>query len=205
MAEHKIIECPHCDSKVNAKVLGKREYGPNGNPDPICFYFLECPSCESTMVGLADLVQIDHEQWEYNNLYRLWPADKRDLDGSIPKLVRRSIDEGKKCLKAKAYSACAVMCGKALEALCKDQGAKDWQLAKGLKELKDGEIIDGRLYEWGEALRKRRNIGAHASEEDISREDAEDVLDFAIAICEFVYVLSDKYEKFKAREASKLI
>jgi hypothetical protein len=98
-----------------------------------------------------------------------------------------------KCFNAKAYSACAVMCGRALEALCKENGAKNWQLAKGIKELKEKGIIDGRLFEWSEALRDRRNIGAHVTEEDISKEDARDVLDFTVAICEYVYVLTDKY------------
>ena len=70
-------------------------------------------------------------------------------------------------------------------------------------ELKDKGIIDGRLYEWGNSLRERRNIGAHATDEEIIREDAIDVLDFTIAICEYVYVLTEKYEEFKAREAKR--
>ena len=55
----------------------------------------------------------------------------------------------------------------------------------------------------GEALRNRRNIGAHASDENISREDASDILDFTIAICEYVYVLTQKYDEFKKREKKK--
>ena len=84
-----------------------------------------------------------------------------------------------------------------------DSGSKfkaDWQLAKGLKELKDKGVIDGRLFEWGDSPRGRRNIGAHATDEEVSREDANDVLDFTIAICEYVYVLAEKYEGFKARD-----
>ena len=92
------------------------------------------------------------------------------------------------------------MCGRAIEALCKERIKKKQTLEKGLKELKDKVIIDNRLFEWGEALRHRRNIGAHATGEDVSAEDAADLLDFSIAICDYVYVLSAKYEKFKQRE-----
>lgn len=52
-------------------------------------------------------------------------------------------------------------------------------------------------------LRDKRNIGAHASGEDVSREDAADVLDFTIAICEYVYVLTHRYKRFKRREAKR--
>ena len=50
-------------------------------------------------------------------------------------------------------------------------------------------------------MRNLRNIGAHASAEHISREDARDVLDFAIAICEYVFVPAQKYVAFQERLA----
>ena len=203
MTEQKIIECPDCESKVSANVIAKKEYGPTDYHDPFRIYFLECPVCHRTMVGHSDLIQIEHNEWDFEDPSRLWPKQKKSLDWSIPTIVRKSIEEATKCYNAKAYAACAVMCGRSLEALCKEHGTKNWQLAKGIKELKDKGIIDGRLFDWGEALRDRRNIGAHATEEDISKEDARDVLDFTIAICEYVYVLADKYEKFKKRETRK--
>ena len=200
MPEQTLIECPDCESKVSAVVLAKREYVQTDDYDPFIVYFLECPICHRTMVGHSDLMQIEVDKWDYTKPSRLWPNSSKNLDRSIPTLVRQSIEEARKCFGAKAYSACAVMCGRSIEAVCKEHGAKKWQLAQGLKELKDDGIIDGRLFEWGEALRNRRNIGAHASDENISREDASDILDFTIAICEYVYVLTQKYEEFKKRE-----
>ena len=96
------------------------------------------------------------------------------------------------------------MCGRAIEALCAEHKTKSKNLSAGLKELRDKKIIDQRLFDWGEALREQRNIGAHANEEDISREDARDVLDFAVAICEYIFVLSRKYEDFRARQLNKV-
>ena len=183
--------------------LAKREYDQTDDYDPFIVYFLECQVCHGTMVGHADLMQIEIDKWDYTKPIRLWPNPSKNLDWRIPTSVRQSIEEARKCFSAKAYSACAVMCGRSIEALCKEHGSKKWQLAQGLKELKDKGIIDGRLFEWGEALRNRRNIGAHASDENISREDASDILDFTIAICEYVYVLTQKYEEFKKREKKK--
>jgi hypothetical protein len=96
------------------------------------------------------------------------------------------------------------MCGKAIEAICAEHKTKSKNLGAGLKELLDKKVIDVRLFEWGDALRQQRNIGAHANEEDVSREDARDVLDFALAICEYVFVLSGKYEEFQARQKKKV-
>ena len=197
--KNKLIECPHCESKVSAKVLASRSYSPE-EIDPFEILFLECPVCERTMIGEAELVQVGFQEWEFSQPTRLWPDPKNHLDRNIPSLVRNSIEEARACFRAKAFSACAVMCGRALEAVCKAHKTKDWQLAKGLEELKAKSVIDGRLFEWGEALTKHRNIGAHATDEEITREDASDLLDFTVAICDYVYVLSAKYEQFKLRQ-----
>jgi hypothetical protein len=95
------------------------------------------------------------------------------------------------------------MCGRAIEAICAEHKTKSKNLGVGLKELRDKKIIDQRLFEWGDTLRQQRNIGAHANEEEISREDARDILDFALAICEYVFVLSEKYKEFQARQKQK--
>jgi hypothetical protein len=117
--EQQIIECPDCESKVSANVIAKKEYGPTEYNDPYCIYFLECPACNRTMVSASDLVQVDHDEYDFSYPTRLWPSVKKALERSIPKLVRNSIEEALKCYNCKAYSACAVMCGRALEALCK--------------------------------------------------------------------------------------
>lgn len=204
MCEQVIIECPDCESKVAANVIGMKKYDAYPDNDTFGIFFLECPICHRTMVGRSDVIQTDYNDYNYENVSRLWPLDRKILDWSIPKTIRRPIEEAEKCYNAQAYAACAVMCVRSIEALCKEYKTKKWQLASGLKELKDKGIIDGRLYDWGEALKDRRNIGAHASDEEVSKEDARDVLDFAVAICEYVYVLTHKYNKFKEREKEQV-
>lgn len=75
-------------------------------------------------------------------------------------------------------------------------------IGKGLGELKAQGVIDQRLFDWAEALRKERNIGAHASDEDTTKENAQDILDFTVAIFDYVYTLSDKYAKYIARKSA---
>ena len=149
------------------------------------------------------MTQVGPKEWEWSDLTRYWPEPVEPLDYSIPARTRKSLEEARKCFRAQAFSACAVMCGRAIEATCAEYKTKSKTLAAGLKELRDRKVIDQRLFEWAEALREQRNIGAHATEEDVSREDARDVLDFSIAICQYVFVLSQKYDDFKKRQAKR--
>lgn len=93
------------------------------------------------------------------------------------------------------------MCGRALERLTKEK-ASGKTLAEGLSDLKAKGVIDERLSLWASALRRERNIGAHATDEEVSKENAQDVVDFTVAIFEYVYTLSQKYEVFMARKST---
>jgi hypothetical protein len=95
------------------------------------------------------------------------------------------------------------MCGRALEGICVDKKIQG-TLQAGLKSLLDQGIIDSRLFEWGDELRKVRNLGAHPTAERIPREDASDVLDFIHAIADYIYVLSEKFETFRSRRATSV-
>ncbi|MDO9107219.1 MAG: DUF4145 domain-containing protein [Methylovulum sp.] len=75
-------------------------------------------------------------------------------------------------------------------------------ICRDYQELREKSLIDDRLFEWGEALRMHRNIGAHATSTKISKDDARDLLNFTQAICEYIFVLTEKFNKFKERTAS---
>lgn len=196
------IACPYCDAKVQAKVLAEREYGPGPDCEPHKYQFVECSQCGSVLVGWAEWEMGEDSDQGWGHLVRQWPEPDARLHSNIPRIVRRALEEAKRCFGSKSFMACAVMCGRAIEGLCKDK-VKSKYLGDGLKKLKAAKIIDEKLFEWGEALRNERNIGAHAGDETISRQDASDVLDFALAMAEYVYVLDDKYKAYKARKAGK--
>jgi len=194
-----IVDCQHCEALVDAKVLSEREFPPTDDLEPMKYIFLECPVCHSIMLGWTEMEPRYDGQWEWGNIVRLYPEPPSYIDPSIPKMVRLPLREAKKCLRVNAFAATAVMSGKAIEAICKEKvGAKT--LAIGLKKLKERKIIDEKLFEWGEALRKERNLGAHASNIEITKEDATDIFDFARTFCEYVYVLTEKYNDYQERK-----
>jgi hypothetical protein len=196
-----LIECFHCDSRVDATEKGEVAiHDAEDHGWPTKYVLVECPVCRSALLGISELIQTGEDRFEWDGAGRVWPAPETNIDWNIPEIARVSLIEAKVCFKARAYAACAVMCGRTLEGVCKHHDAKTRGLAAGLKKLKDAGVIDTRLYEWGEALRSHRNLGAHATVTPVSREDARDLLDFSIAICEYIFVLNEKFARFRARQ-----
>lgn len=193
-----IIECSHCESKVDAEVLKEHAWDDKDCP-PFKVSLLKCPVCHRGLLSGQEYFQTGPDDWEWLGT-RLWPEPEKSFHWSLPESVRNPLEEAERCFRCKAYSACAVMCGKALEGICLEFKTKDKILGRGLKELLDRQIIDTRIYDWGNALRKYRNIGAHVSGEKVSREDALDLLDFAKAICDYIFVLAEKFKDFMKRK-----
>jgi hypothetical protein len=194
-----VIDCPSCSTRVNATVRG----AVHDSDSDSAVVFGKCPSCNSPLLGLTQLYQDESNDWKYGHAERLWPAPSTvELSVSIPENARRDIKDAQKCISHGIYSASVVLCGRALERLAKAK-APGKTLAEGLAELKAQGVIDERLFQWASALRKERNLGAHAADEEITRENAQDVLAFTVAIFEYVYTLSEKYAEFMARKAAK--
>ncbi len=194
-----ITECPHCESRVDCEDRGSVELDLEHTGMPTQIVLLECKVCKNALLGISEIVQTGEDKWDFVSADRLWPSPDTGVDWEIPESARNSLIEAKVCFKAKAYSACAVMCGRAIEGVCVHHEPKVRSLATGLKKLKDTGVIDNRIYEWGEALRENRNLGAHATTERVSKEVAKDLLDFSVAICEYVFVLNKKFERFQKR------
>ncbi|MCS6320219.1 MAG: DUF4145 domain-containing protein [Nitrospira sp.] len=196
-----IIECSYCEARVDAKIIAQNidRYDPEFDPGKFRVVLLECPTCQNSLVA----GQVE-EGGEWDAPTRLWPSPEKYLSYDIPEIVRTSLEEAKLCFKARAYAACAVMCGRSLEGISRHHSTKSQYLAGGLKELQERGIIDGRLFEWAEELKKSRNIGAHATGEKVSKQDARDLLDFTNAICEYIFVLTEQFQKFMERRTAQL-
>lgn len=197
-----LIECNNCEAKVDAKILAEHvedsEWG-----DSYKYSFVVCPVCKQALVSSQELVQVSNTDMDWGDADRVWPSPRKYLDYRLPDLVASSLKEAHECYKAKVYNSCAVMCGRAIEAICTEFNTKDKTLVGGLNELLKMQIIDKKIFAWAEALRLHRNIGAHAVKEKITKEEASDLLEFTDAICNYVFVLSKKFEEFIKRKKSR--
>lgn len=191
-----MIDCPHCAVRVTAKATAWV-----GNGEKQAFFLVECPSCHNALFGSSMVYLDEFNNWIWDTAERLWPTPSlTDISPAIPEAARRDINDAQKCYSHGIYSASAVLCGRALERLIKEKAGANIMIGKGLAELKNRGVIDERLFNWAEALRKERNIGAHASDEDTTKENAQDIIDFTIAIFDYVYTLAQKYEGYVDRK-----
>ena len=221
-----IIDCHFCKAKVAALEHGratKTGIDEDGVPFGVTLAVGECPKCHLLLAGESH--QLDFEYYEshenrWSDIVRIYPdPPKAFLSYRIPRTVRDSIAEADNSLQANANIAACAMLGRALEAVCRDilepappkrmaasatsPPSRPVMLREGISKLKEKGFIDDRLYDWSQQLHAFRNIAAHPTDESISREDAEDLQTFVYAIIEYIYDLTDRYNKFKERIAGK--
>lgn len=194
-----LIDCHICNAKVDAETLG--EHNDLEFMATITF-LLKCPSCNSAIVAQSSEDFLDSKSI-WTKPARVFPRPKRELGPDVPPIVRKSLEEAERCMQSGAYLAATAMCGRSLEAICRHHKTKDGYLAGGLKELRDTEIIDARLYTWSEELRDQRNNAAHATEVEIGAQDANDVMTFTYAIVDYVFLLTQKFEQFQQRKIKR--
>jgi hypothetical protein len=192
-----MIDCPHCADRVQASLV-------NPWKDHQYEYrigIVQCHKCFNPLVAHQDFLgpQGLYDIEEYSEAQRLWPSPEAVISLHIPEMIRVSLSEARKCLCCRAYTASVAMTGRAIEGMCHHFKTKKTMLFEGLKELLAREIIDKRLYQWADELRAHRNMAAHAGGASFTRQDAEDIFDFALIICNYVFVLNKKFEEFTKR------
>lgn len=180
---------------------GKYELGPQGDDEfePVLYTLVSCDRCRSPQVLVQTAEVVGGVEWDWGDPSREWPTSTAPLSPSIPTAIAREMQEARACFSAKLYTATAVMVRRTLEGMCVDQGTSKKQLFAALGELRDSNKIEGRLFDWAQALRVLGNQGAHFSKDPVSREDAQDALELAEALLDYIYVFTAKYEEFQQR------
>jgi len=188
-----ILDCPHCEARVHAKLLKTHHYSDEDLDHEISF--VACPSCEAPLLASKTTYPDGSE----GDNHRIYPPTS-SLSLTVPAPLRRSFHEATTCLSCGSYLAAVLMCRRTIEGLCHHHGRKSG-LAAGLKHLHGAKIIDDRLFEWAETLRRDGNLAAHDPDAAISRLDAIDLIQFTHAILDYVFVLHYRFETFKKRRA----
>jgi hypothetical protein len=159
---------------VNAEVLHQYEaHDTNGLAPSFIWTFAKCPRCESPFVAVSE--EDIPAGWQAPQ--RVFPAYESDrLGDAVPKPIQASFAEARQCLRAKAYTAAALMCRKTLEGICVAHEETTGNLAVRLQRLRDSGVIDRRLFEWADELRIFGNEAAHDVNVTIPSQDANDIL-----------------------------
>ncbi|MCX5035335.1 DUF4145 domain-containing protein [Streptomyces coelicoflavus] len=199
-----LIQCPRCDGHTLSTQQGAYTLGPQGDEDfePLIYTLVSCDKCRTPQLLMQMAEMEAGGVWGWSEPVCEWPSSASGpLSPSIPSAIAREMREARACFSAKLYTATAVMVRRTLEGMCVDQGTSKKALFAALGELRDANKIEGRLFDWAQALRVLGNQGAHFSKEAVGREDAQDALELAEALLDYIYVFTAKYDEFQQRRA----
>ena len=164
----------------------------------------ECPSCDNIV-----LIKMKIDSSGYDNdalvLVEIIPALlPNPTDDRVKREIKIDIDEAKICFSVKAYRACAIMCRRALQTICMDNGATpDATLEDQIKELLDNGTITKKIADWATSVRWVGNDAAHPGNEEVTLEDADKILKLTEQIANNLYVtdaLSTEVDKTHKKE-----
>jgi len=209
------VFCPECNIQVEARVIASGHGGFKSkalNPEDEvdaeyhgnAFHIALCRRCESPFLVKKSLYGVPGEFETVTNESVLYPSTTRLAFGdAVPETVRRAYEQALRCYSSSSFDACALMCRRSLEALCKYFLLDRGPLQAKLEILSGQQIIDSRLVEWAHGIRVVGNEAAHDTDTELSKEDARDALDFAEALLTYVFVLNARFEAFSARRKQK--
>ncbi len=165
-------------------------------PDPLemrpelNFVFGYCARCSTPMI----LKRIGEQEDV------VFPRARR-IDTALPSRVESVYQDVIKTMDAQAWRAAAVMIGRTLEAIGIETGCREKFLGKIIDELGTNGVLSAEFVDWSHQLQLTRNQGAHAAD-DVTKEEAEEALEFLEAILIVIYKLRPKFEKLKTRRAA---
>lgn len=200
-----VFVCGHCGNKTSHKLICSHSvdvpsgiYIPNTD-DQIMetdyFFLFECKTCNQVSLKNVFSEEMDADQTEipFDTIRFLYPPLKTFSD-EIPKGLSLIIKESNKVKKLSTL-AYVILIRKALEELCKDRGVKTKTLKEKLHKLVLNEKLPNIFGEAADKLRLLGNIGAHETNIDINKNEAELIEEFLISLIEYIYVVPSKLKK----------
>lgn len=198
------VNCDRCERVVMATTHGYTIFQEGGGGLFERYTLMSCkPKNHPLLVMQEDFMSPNN--FDDDEPYRMYPPQDRHLSTQIPRSLRSTHGEARKCLGAKAYQAAFMMAGSTLEQVCKLHGFKTGSLQKKLEQMRDKQIIDGRLFDWANTLRHVRNEATHDVDANISRLDAEDAVALSEALLDYLYVFTARFEAMKKRRSVPIL
>lgn len=213
------LKCNHCGNHAPMDILIKyylstkpiydapedEYYGAYDPEEGYWFKLLLCLACREVTIWKYFEAEYDDQD---NPIEILYPQEKLKLPG-LPFEIQKAYETALKVrvIDANAY---AVLLGRVLEMVCEDRRAIGKDLFNKLKDLSVKSEIPENLVGVADNLRQLRNVGAHASIGELTRDEIPILDDLCRAILEYVYSATylakkaeKQVEKFKEKQKNK--
>src|SRR5216684_1421106 len=207
MTATKVMKCGHCNNEAVFYIRGAGTQGDLKVLDLLDYVdhilttwrLLECSVCSRPSL------EETHTTYEFESIGTqgsifptlaksmiLYPTARTPMPlTNLPETIEKKYMAALK-VQAIEPSACAVLIGRTLEAVCNYEKATGKTLSDKLNNLVSSDRIPRTLAEMAHQLRQIRNFGAHDTEDEVTEEDIPIILEFLEAILEYLYVAPAK-------------
>lgn len=210
------MKCPHCLVEVhgrfyktgighNGQSIGKEE--PGGAPIFFHAHFMECPACERPIVMLGKRLAAGAE--EYDLVYPRSGTRSRAAP-EVPREIADDFDEAGLVLDD-SPKASAALSRRCLQAVLRDRGFTQHDLAKQIDSLLAAKALPSSLAENVDAIRNTGNFAAHPMKDTnsgailpVEPHEAEWNLEVLEGLFDFFYVAPARDAARKAAFNAKL-
>ncbi len=203
----KIVRCPHCGNNTVHVCRHREDFVEaidetiEGEPiwDHCWWAILKCTTC-SKLSLYKDQWDEEQKKWESSLVYPISPSAPKE----VPIKIREAFDESISVLQ-RAPSLAAVGIRKCLEGISNDQNAQGRTLAQRINFLSSNGVIPKTLTDMMDISRALGNVGAHFVESTITADEVKTLIEFTLAIFEYIYVAPAKVEAVrKSLEETKM-
>jgi len=201
MHDWQIMRCGYCGNRTCFHI--RAEYSKtidmlnvdnsvSANSETNTWYILECASCNGmSFYRGSELFDRESHSVMGTSGGVLYPQAGTGLM-NLPTPVIRALEETV-AVSFSSPRACAIMAGLTLEAMCDEEQVSGPNLATKLSKLAESGRIPHSLSQMAQQVRLLRNLGAHAADQDVTKEDVSIILDFVETILEYMYVIPYEY------------
>jgi hypothetical protein len=130
----------------------------------------------------------------YNNHLQMFPEPIK-VDECLPEKAKYFLNQAIETMHAPAASI--MSCASSIDAMLKDKGYKDDSLFKRIDKAALDHLITNEMAEWAHVIRLEANDQRHADESASlpTNADAKRIVEYALALAEFLYVLPSRIKK----------
>ena len=179
--------CPHCNiANPNITLYNQFATDNANSSNRRLWKVYTCQSCGGAIIG-------SHNDHSINAL-ELYPQVV-SVDECLPDKVKQFLNQSLETIHAPAGSI--MLSASSIDSMLKDKGYKAGNLYKRIEEAASDHLITAGMSEWAHQIRLEANDQRHADEDAIlpTEADAKRIIEFALALAEFLYVLPNKVNK----------
>lgn len=199
--------CPHCNvaEPLLTKIWAEFRKNP-GNMTGRAYALYQCSRCNRITMAEGVQVPLDASGAPASKLYvtiaALYPPPSL-IDPSLPADARRYLKQSLETLHAP--DASIVMAASAVDAMLKAKGYTSGNLYPRIEKAVEDHVLTEGMAQWAHKVRLEANAVRHADafNPEPSMEDAKQVLEFATALGDFLFVFTARVaEGIQSAEAA---